>query len=194
MPSLEDQSAIDEDIYRERFERCFDEHYVKIFAFAVRRIPGRESAEDVVADTFAIAWRRRDRIPSPALPWLYAIASNVIANQSRSSGRRHSLDLRLAQEASVSAPRGDPADSLAGRDELAAAFGGLEEADRELLRLVAWEGLSTADAAEVIGCSPGAARVRLHRARRKLAKELKNAGHRVPGAPRGCSRPAKEGS
>ncbi len=194
MPSLEDQSAIDEDIYRERFERCFDEHYVKIFAFAVRRVPGRESAEDVVADTFAIAWRRRDRIPSPSLPWLYAIAANVIANQSRSSGRRHSLDLRLVQEARVSAPEVDPADSLAGRDELAAAFGGLEEADRELLRLVAWEGLSTADAAKVVGCSPGAARVRLHRARRKLAKELKNAGRRVPGAPRGSSRPAEEGS
>lgn len=194
MPSPEVQSAIDEDIYRRRFEHCFDEHYLRIFAFAMRRVPGRESAEDVVADTFAIAWRRRDRIPSPALPWLYAIASNVIANQSRSSGRRHSLDLRLAREASVAAPAGDPADSLAGREQLAAAFGALEEADRELLRLVAWEGLSTGDAAAVIGCSPGAARVRLHRARRKLAKELKNAGHRVPGTSRAPSRPAKEGS
>lgn len=194
MHPLLDQDDVDTDIYRAAFERCFDEHYVKIFAFAMRRVPGRESAEDVVADTFAIAWRRRDRIPDAALPWLFAIATNVIANQARSSGRRHSLDLRLAQEASVSGPGGDPADSLAGRDELAAAFGELEEGDRELLRLVAWEGLSTGEAAAVVGCSPGAARVRLHRARRKLAKELKNAGRRVPGAPRGSSRPAEEGS
>lgn len=194
MLTLEDQIHPDEDIYRERFERCFDEHYLQIFAFAVRRVPGRESAEDVVADTFAIAWRRRDRIPSPALPWLYAIASNAIANQHRSTGRRQNLDLRLAQEASVSVPAGDPAEFLAGRDELAVAFAGLEEADRELLRLVAWEGLSTRDAAEVIGCSPGAARVRLHRARRKLAKELKNAGNWAAEAPRSSCRPAEEGS
>src|ERR1700753_3208666 len=100
MRPLEDRSP-EPDIYRDRFERCFDEHYVKIFAFAARRVPGRESAEDVVADTFAIAWRRRDLIPSPGLPWLYATAANVMANQSRSSGRRHSLDLRLAHEASV---------------------------------------------------------------------------------------------
>lgn len=122
MLTREDQMQPDEDIYRERFETCFDRHYLEIFAFAVRRIRGRESAEDVVADTFAIAWRRRDRIPAPALPWLYAIAANLIANQHRSAGRRHNLDLRLAREASVAAPGGDVADSLAGRDELAAAF------------------------------------------------------------------------
>src|SRR4051794_24564698 len=112
MLTFEDQTQPDEDIYRGRFEACFDLHYLQIFAFAVRRVRGRESAEDIVADTFAIAWRRRDLIPVSALPWLYAIASNVIANQHRSSGRRQNLDLRLAQEASVSAPGVDPAESL----------------------------------------------------------------------------------
>jgi RNA polymerase sigma factor (sigma-70 family) len=192
MRPLEDRSP-EPDIYRDRFERCFDEHYVRIFAFAARRVSGRESAEDVVADTFAIAWRRRDRIPEEALPWLYAIAANVIANQYRSSHRRHNLDERLAREASVAAPGTDPADSLGGRDELAAALARLEEAEREVLRLVAWEGLSTGDGARVVGCSPGAFRVRLHRARRKLAKELKTAGHR-PREGRRPSRPAEEGS
>jgi RNA polymerase sigma-70 factor (ECF subfamily) len=193
MRLLEDRSSPEPDIYRGRFERCFDEHYLRIFAFAARRVPGRESAEDVVADTFAIAWRRRDRIPEEALPWLYAIAGNVIANQYRSSHRRHNLDERLAREASVAAPGTDPAESLGGRDELAAALGRLEEAEREVLRLVAWEGLSTRDGARVVGCSSGAFRVRLHRARRKLAKELDSTGHR---AREGCrpSRPAEEGS
>jgi RNA polymerase sigma-70 factor (ECF subfamily) len=192
MRPLEDRSP-EPDIYRDRFERCFDQHYLRIFAFAARRVPGRESAEDVVADTFAIAWRRRDRIPEETLPWLYAIAGNVIANQYRSSHRRHNLDERLAREASVAAPGTDPADSLGGRDELAAALARLEEAEREVLRLVAWEGLSTRDGARVVGCSPGAFRVRLHRARRKLAKELKTAGHR-PCEGRRPARPAEEGS
>jgi RNA polymerase sigma factor (sigma-70 family) len=193
MPPQEDRSRPEPDIYRGRFERCFDEHYVRIFAFAARRVSGRESAEDVVADTFAIAWRRRDRIPEEALPWLYAIAANVIANQYRSTHRRHNLDERLAGEASIAAPGIDPADSLGRRDELAAALARLEEAEREVLRLVAWEGLSTGDGARVVGCSPGAFRVRLHRARRKLAKELKTAGHR-PCEARRPARPAEEGS
>lgn len=194
MLSPQPQAPPDGDIYRDRFERCFDEHYVRIFAFAMRRVRGREAAEEVVAETFAVAWRRRDSIPSPGLPWLYGVASNLIANQYRSNDRRRSLDLRLAQEAGAAAEAPDPADSLGGRDELAAAFAGLEESEREALRLVAWEGLSTGDAARVFGCSPGAFRVRLHRARRKLAKELKNAEGRSNESGRVSSRPAEEGS
>lgn len=193
MPPSEHCAPVD-DIYRDRFESCFDAHYGRVFAFVLRRVAGQDSAEDVVADTFAIAWRRRDLIPDSALPWLYAIAANVIANQHRAGARRRNLDRRLAQEAGIVAPRTDPADLFGDRDELAAAFAGLDEAEREVLRLVAWEGLSTRDAAKVIGCSPGALRVRVHRARRKLAKELKNAGLRPREERRGQSRPAEEGS
>jgi RNA polymerase sigma factor (sigma-70 family) len=195
MRPLEDPTQAEPDIYRGRFERCFDAHYVRIFAFAARRVAGRESAEDAVADTFAVAWRRRDRIPDgdEALPWLYAIAANVIANQYRSSSRRQSLGETLAREASFTAPPADPAEALGGRDELAAALGRLEESEREALRLVAWEGLSTRDGARVVGCSPGAFRVRLHRARRKLAKELKHTGQRTREGRR-PTRPAEEGS
>ena len=92
------------DIYRDRFERCFRDHYAQVLAFSMRRVCGREIAEDVVADAFAVAWRRRDRIPDPALPWLYAIAGHVIANQYRSTRRRHDLDLRLAHETGAVAP------------------------------------------------------------------------------------------
>ncbi len=163
------------DIYRDRFERCFRDHYADVLAFSMRRVCGRETAEDVVADAFAVAWRRRDRIPEPALPWLYAIAANVIANQYRSTRRRHDLDLRLAQETGRFASVPDPADSLDRRDAFSAAFALLAEPEREVLRLVAWDGLDIRDAAEVFGCSPGAFRVRLHRARRKLAKRLEAA-------------------
>ncbi len=180
------------DIYRDRFERCFREHYAQILAFSMRRVAGREIAEDVAADTFAVAWRRRDRIPDPALPWLYVIAGNVIANQYRSARRRHNLDLRLAHATGAVAAESDPAESLDRRDAFAAAFALLGEPEREVLRLVAWDGLDTRDAARVFGCSPGAFRVRLHRARRKLAKQLEAAGHLPRESHAAVSTPAEE--
>jgi len=180
------------DVYRDRFEHCFRDHYAQLLAFAMRRVSGREIAEDVVADAFAVAWRRRDRIPNPALPWLYAIAAHVIANQYRSTRRRHSLDARLAHETGAVAPESDPAESLGRRDAFSAAFALLAEPEREVLRLVAWDGLDTSDAAQVFGCSPGAFRVRLHRARRKLAKQLEATEHLPRENRAAVSNPAEE--
>jgi RNA polymerase sigma-70 factor (ECF subfamily) len=180
------------DIYRDRFERCFREHYAQLLAFSIRRVSGREIAEDVAADTFAVAWRRRDRIPDLALPWLYAIAGHVIANQYRSTRRRQNLDTRLAHETGVVAPGSDPAESLGRRDAFSAAFALLAEPEREVLRLIAWDGLDTRDAARVFGCSPGAFRVRLHRARRKLARQLEAAGHSPREDRTAVSNPAEE--
>ncbi len=192
MLPLDDQPIAAPDIYRDRFERCFRDHYAQVLAFSMRRVSGREVAEDVVADTFAVAWRRRDRIPDPALPWLYAIAGHVIANQYRSTHRRHKLDAYLARETDTLAAASDPAESLDRRDAFSTAFALLAEPEREVLRLVAWDGLNTRDAARVFGCSPGAFRVRLHRARRKLAKQLEAAGH-IPLEDRtAVSNPAEE--
>jgi RNA polymerase sigma-70 factor (ECF subfamily) len=160
------------DINRGRFERCFREYHARLLAFTMRRVTGREAAEEVVADTFAVVWRRRDRIPEASLPWLYAIAANVIADQYRSTRRHHDLGLRLAHEARADAPSSDPAESLALREAFSTAFAELEEHEREVLRLVAWDGLDVREAAQVVGCSQGAFRVRLHRARRKLARRL----------------------
>jgi RNA polymerase sigma-70 factor (ECF subfamily) len=180
------------DIYRDRFEHCFRDHYAQVLAFSLRRVSGREIAEDVVADTFAVAWRRRDRIPETALPWLYTIAGHVIANQYRSTHRRRKLDARLAQETDTVAPGSDPAESLGRRDAFSAAFAHLAKPEREVLRLIAWDGLDTHDAARVFGCSPGAFRVRLHRARRKLAQQLEATGH-IPQEDRAAvSNPAEE--
>jgi RNA polymerase sigma-70 factor (ECF subfamily) len=172
MPSVDDAPGSAPDIYRGRFEGCFREHHARLLAFAMRRLSGRVAAEDAVADTFAVVWRRRDRIPDRPLPWLYAIAANVIADQYRSTRRRHDLGARLAHEARAGAPGSDPAEAVALRDAFAAAFAQLEEHEREVLRLIAWDGLEVREAAQVLGCSQGAFRVRLHRARRKLAKRL----------------------
>ena len=65
------------------FDAFFEAHYSEVRRFALRRVENRDAAEDVLAETFAIAWRRRQRIPEPALPWLFAICHWVIANRQR---------------------------------------------------------------------------------------------------------------
>jgi RNA polymerase sigma-70 factor, ECF subfamily len=172
MAPVDDSPDGARDIYRDRFEAGFREHHARLLAFALRRVSGREAAEDVVADTFAVAWRRRDCIPDSPLPWLYAIAANVIADQYRSTRRNHDLGLRLVHEAGSGPPGSDLAEALALRDAFASAFARLSEGEREVLRLVAWDGLDVREASQALGCSQGAFRVRLHRARRKLARRL----------------------
>jgi RNA polymerase sigma-70 factor (ECF subfamily) len=166
-----------EDHDRLRFEAAFRDHYAAILAFALRRTSDRGAAEDAAAETFAVAWRRRVTLPERPLPWLYAVALRVLANQRRGGERRRRLEERVAAEHAVAPATSDPGDALARRTAFAAAFARLEEDDREVLRLIAWEGLGPREAAGVLGCSYGAFRVRLHRARRRLGKQLAAAGH-----------------
>ena len=149
---------------QERFERIYQAHYAGVLAYALRRAP-RPVADDVVAETFLVAWRRLDDVPDDAAPWLYGVARRVLANERRASARRLALTERLR-----SAPRPAPADAGAG--VLAAALEHLTKREREALTLVAWEGLTAAQASRAAGCSHAAMRVRLHRARRRLARAL----------------------
>lgn len=158
----------------ERFEAAYEAHLASVLAFAIRRVP-RHEAEDIVAETFAVAWRRRDSIPDPSLPWLYGVARHVIRNQERSSRRVARLRGKLGSQPSTLA--GDPAESVDELDAFAEAFARLNEGQREILRLVAWEGLDHAEAAAVLECSRTAFRVRLHRARSELTKRMDEAGH-----------------
>ena len=160
-----------------RFESCFRGNYAAVLAFAIRRLPDRASAEDAAAETFAVAWRRRQLIPEEPLPWLYGIALRVVANQRRSVERRRRLGDRLEQEAGFRATAPEPTEAMHRRDAFSRAFRLLDEDQREVLRLVAWDGLDTRQGADVLGCSTVAFRVRLHRARRRLAKHLEAAGH-----------------
>jgi RNA polymerase sigma-70 factor (ECF subfamily) len=157
----------------DRFETCFRAHYRAVLAFAVRRLEDRASAEDAASETFAIAWRRRDQIPENALPWLYAVALRVIANQQRSTQRKRRLRQRVAAEARSHEGFGvDPAERISDRRAFFDAFEALRETDREVLRLTAWDGLSPEEAATVLDCTPATYRVRLSRARQRLAKQL----------------------
>src|SRR5438067_11196288 len=118
-----------------------------------------------------MAWRRRREIPARVLPWLLGVTRRALADQRRSIRRRLGLVDRVVLHR-VEPPAGDPADEVTERAVVLAALGELPPRDRELLELIAWDGLCSADAAVVVGCSEGAFAVRLSRARRRLADAL----------------------
>jgi RNA polymerase sigma factor (sigma-70 family) len=163
---------------RRRFREIYEENHAALAAYALRRVGSPEDAADVVAETFAVAWRRIAQVPPgrDATLWLFGTVRRVIANQRRGARRRARLSLRLRRE-----PAGAQVaiEERAGELDLArAALARLPEQQRELLGLVAWEGLSSAELAVVLGCSENAAKIRLHRARRALQRELDQAGQR----------------
>ena len=146
-----------------RFEVIFEAHHRAVLAYALRRSEKEADAEDAIAETFAIAWRRIDGVPPDALPWLYGVARRVLANQRR--GKHRSLRL-LDRLRSGAHP---PAEMATAGGPATAALATLGADDRELLRLVAWEDLSHAQIAAVFGISPNAVAIRLHRARKRFA-------------------------
>jgi RNA polymerase sigma factor (sigma-70 family) len=150
-----------------RFTSLYEAHYPAVRAYAWRREP--DTADDVVAETFTLAWQRLDRLPAEPLPWLIGIARNVRLNQERGERRRRDRELRSVQT------DGDAPsfmDGLELRSSLTDAFRRLPERDREVLLLAAWERLDRTGLATALGCSKTAAGVRLHRARRRLADAL----------------------
>lgn len=160
------------DYRRARFRAVYNANYHHVLGYALRRTASREDAEDVVAETFLTAWRRLERVPQDpgARPWLYGVARNVLANQRRGERRRGRLSGRLHQAPMPPLLYAADVEGQVGR--AAAAFARLSEGDRELLSLAAWEGLDAGEIALVLGCSRNAARIRLHRARRRFAREL----------------------
>jgi RNA polymerase sigma-70 factor (ECF subfamily) len=151
------------------FEELFRKTYPAVRGYALRRT-SPEAAQDVVAETFLVAWRRFDDVPQDALPWLFGVARRVLANQRRASGRGEALQQRLAG-AGARRPA-DPEESVSESEVVRAALTSLSERDREALMLVAWHGLSGKRAARAAGCTRAAFDVRLHRARRRLAAQL----------------------
>jgi RNA polymerase sigma-70 factor (ECF subfamily) len=161
------ESAPDDD-RGTRFDQLFAAHFAAVRAYVVRRC-GAAPADDVLSETFLVAWRRLDAVPEDALPWLLGVARRVLANQRRGDARRAALVERLSSLTSRS--RGaEPAGEVFG--SLGDAMATLSAPEREALLLVAWEGLEPQRAARVVGCTPTAFRARLYRARRRLAVQL----------------------
>jgi RNA polymerase sigma factor (sigma-70 family) len=154
-----------------RFTTLYERHYGDVLRYAARRA-GSEAAAEVAAETFLTAWRRLDDLPaSQPLPWLYVTARHCLANEFRKQERRQQLGARIQTEAGTSAQAGH-ADPATPQHDVLAALAALSDSDQEALRLTEWEELDHTAAARAAGCSPAAFRVRLHRARRRLARAL----------------------
>jgi RNA polymerase sigma factor (sigma-70 family) len=167
---------------RARFRAVYEANYHRVLGYVLRRTVSLEDAEDVVAETFLTAWRRLEQLPpgSGTRPWLYGVARKALANHQRGELRRERLSGRLHAGSALPSPHPVDADREVAR--VAAAFGRLGNDERELLALVAWEELDAGEIAVVFGCSRNAARIRLHRARRRLARELEREGREGEGS------------
>jgi RNA polymerase sigma factor (sigma-70 family) len=157
-------------VRRDRFQALYEENYARVLGYALRRVD-RDDAADVVAETFLVAWRRLDELPAgeQARLWLYGTARRVLANQQRGQRRRDRLTERIRSQRGEQVQPASPTPELS---RAAVAFARLRAEEREILALVAWEGLDAGEVAHVLGCSRNAARIRVHRARRRFAREL----------------------
>jgi len=149
--------------HRLAFDRLYDTHARAVLAYALRRTASADGAGGAASWTFIVAWRRLARVlgVDEALPWLFGVARKVLANQRRAAARRGRLINRIAEQ-----PQAGAGLTLgAGGTPALAALERLGADDQELLRLVAWEGLSHAEIAVVLGITVNAVAIRLHRAR-----------------------------
>lgn len=165
------------------FRSLYNRHFDSIHSYFLRRT-GVASAQDLTAEVFLVAWRRIGDVPrgEETLLWLYGVAANVAAHQRRSVARSARLETKLR---SVSANGFDELEPQVVRraeyDRVLAAADRLRPADQEILRLAAWEELPHDQISRLLGCSVAAVDQRLHRARKRLAKEYQKV--RAPGRP-----------
>lgn len=161
---------------RRVFEVVYAAHEPGVRAFVVRRL-GEGGADDVVSEVFLAAWRRVEEMPSDPFPWLLGIARGALSNRCRAESRSVALVDRLARELEIVVPAIVQAPDA--NSEVFEALARLSESDQELLLLTAWEELSVAQIAAVLGVARGTVAVRLHRARRRLARVL-DGGRQLP--------------
>lgn len=161
-----------------QFRDLFRLTYPILARYGRHRGVSGDDLQDLLADTYEVAWRRFEDLPSgdEAVPWLIAVARNHLRNHRRRLQRDRGLLARLGPPQTSTGP-GTP-DGAADWQAVRRALSRLPSSDRELVLLVAWDELTPAQAAAVLGITPGAARTRLHRARSRLNAELQ--AHRPP--------------
>ena len=157
----------DAQLFSQTYELC----YPNVLAYATSLV-GKATGEDITSETFAVAWQRWADPPSVPLPWLLAVARNLVRDLRRKDARQYELAVAEGRRISTEVGVDDIADDVAERATVLRALAGLPDADRELLTLLAWQGLSRRDAATVLGCSTATVAVRLHRARRRLDRAM----------------------
>ena len=162
---------------RERFETLVPGLVEPLRRYLVRRTDP-ETAEDVLADTLLVCWRRVEDLPDEPLPWAYAVARNCLRNAERSVRRQERV---VARVLAVDPPGASEPETDDARDiELTLALSRLTEEEVELVRLWAWERLTPSEIATVLEITPNAVSIRLHRAKDKLRRLLEG-GRKDPG-------------
>jgi RNA polymerase sigma-70 factor (ECF subfamily) len=166
-----------------RFRRLYKANYGPILSYALRRCGDVAEAHDIAADTFLVLWRRFAEAPvDEDVPlWLYGVARRIVANKHRSRVRADRLVGRLGHVLPKLSSTEERAEQREAANAVLRSLRRLKDDERELLLLAAWERLPASEIAIVLGCSPNAAAIRLHRARKRLAdvyeKELSRRGH-----------------
>lgn len=146
--------------------------HVEQLAHYVSRRTAVSEVQDVIAETFLIAWRRFDELPTDPIPWLFVTARHVMANSHRLDQRRRTLDDKLTSHFAGSVEPESRTDLSEIDQQLVTAITRLPQAEREAFILVAWDGLDAYRASRALGCSPATFRMRLHRARQKLKQQI----------------------
>src|SRR5271169_4347302 len=174
-----DDAAVIESSWREpeRFAALFDRHAPHIYRYLARRA-GREVADDLVAETFLVAFAKRDRydIGYPdARPWLYGIATNLLGQHRRDEVRQYRIRQAAPSETEVPGHAERVAADVtaqAMRTLLDAALAALPAGDRDVLLLIAWEQLTYQEVSRALDIPVGTVQSRLHRARTKVRQAL----------------------
>lgn len=166
----------DADARRARFEALAPELIEPLRRFLLRRT-NAATADDVLADTLLVCWRRLDDLDDQPLPWAYGVARRCLANAERAERRQSRLAAKIAAVDPPAEVSPDPVDD----EPLARGWATLRPDEAELLRLWAWEQLTPAEIGTVLDITANAASLRLHRVRGKLADALRKndpvAGH-----------------
>jgi len=163
------------------FRWLFDRHAQAVFAFCARRTADLNLAEDLTSTVFLEAWRNRHRTglassPNP-LPWLLGVANNVVRNDIRSRTRFRAALKRLPpppKDDNWDDPVATKADAERALQDARRALGGLSKAERDVVTLVLWSGLTYDETAQALRIPVGTVRSRLSRARAKLHSSLPN--------------------
>jgi RNA polymerase sigma factor (sigma-70 family) len=157
----------------ETFSELYRRTQVDVLAFLLRRCSSAEDAADCLAETYLLAWKKRDQMPSGAetRPWLFGVARNVIRRGNELRDRTTAAASALAAEVERSGTV-CPAPDIAEPDPVMAAIDQLSELDREIITMLIWDDLAPREVAAVLGLTPNVVRVRAHRARAKLKATL----------------------
>jgi RNA polymerase sigma-70 factor (ECF subfamily) len=151
----------------DRFEVFFRENYQRLFQYVARRVPNAQ-VDDVVAASFGVAWRKFEQTSNPTLPWLLRIASYEVSDHRRSVRKWNNVvSFEVVGEPSLAYPN-----SAVDGTEVITALGRLSGADQEILRLIHWDSLTRAEAAEVLRLTLNATNVRYHRALGRLRDQM----------------------